>query len=212
VVRVDARSGRRRGRPIVLPVEPVAIAAGEGAVWVAQQDPAGGAAVLTRIDPATHRVTNTLTVPGGINDVRAGLGWVWVVVRTGTTLLKVDPETLVVRKAIPVGAKALRADVGAGWVWVTNHDDDSVARIDPRSGEVFPIPVPRKPFGIAVRGRYVWVACFLAGTLARIDTRSFRPVGTPVPVGFNPVDVVAGRDAVWVADRTGDTVTQVTYR
>jgi hypothetical protein len=56
------------------------------------------------------------------------------------------------------------------------------------------------------------VACFLAGTLARIDTRSFRPVGTPVPVGFNPVDVVAGLDAVWVADRTGDTVTQVTYR
>jgi DNA-binding beta-propeller fold protein YncE len=212
VVRVDAGSGRRRGRPIVLPEEPVAIDAGEGAVWVAQQDPAGGAATLGRIDPATNRVTDTLVVPGGINDVSAGLGSVWVVVRTGVTLLKVDPETLVVRSAIRVGPKALRADAGAGWIWVSNHDDDSVSRIDPRSNEVSLIGAPRKPFGIAVRGRSLWVAGFLDSTLQRIDTRSSRPVGAPIGVGFNPVDVVAGPDAVWVAGRSDDTVTQVAYR
>jgi DNA-binding beta-propeller fold protein YncE len=212
VVRVDADDGSRRRRPIVLPVAPAAIDAGEGAVWVAEQDPAGGPATLTRIDPAGNRVSGTLAVPEGINDVRAGLGAVWVVVRSGTTLLKVDPRTLQVRKVIPVGPKALRADVGDGWVWVTNHDDDSVARVDPRSGEIFPIGVPRKPFGIAVRGRYVWVASFFDSTLARIDTRSFRVVGTPIPVGTNPVDVVAGPDAVWVAGRGDDSVTQVAYR
>jgi DNA-binding beta-propeller fold protein YncE len=212
VVRVDADDGSRRRRPIVLPVAPAAIDAGEGAVWVAEQDPAGGPATLTRIDPAGNRVSGTLAVPEGINDVRAGLGAVWVVVRSGTTLLKVDPRTLQVRKVIPVGPKALRADVGDGWVWVTNHDDDSVARVDPRSGEIFPIGVPRKPFGIAVRGRYVWVASFFDSTLARIDTRSFRVVGTPIPVGTNPVDVVAGPDAVWVAGRGDDSVTQIAYR
>jgi streptogramin lyase len=212
VVRVDAGDGRRRRPPIVLPVEPVAIDAGEGAVWVAEQDPAGGPATLVRIDPARNRVSGRYPVPEGINDVRAGLGAVWVVARSGTTLLKIHPQTLQVRKAIPVGPKALRADVGAGSVWVANHDDDSVLRVDPRSGEVFPIGVPRKPFGIAVRGRYVWVASFFDSTLARIDTRTSRPVGTPIPVGFNPVDVVAGPDAVWVAGRGDDTVTQVAYR
>ena len=212
VVRVDADDGRRRRPAIVLPVALVALDAGEGAVWVAEQDPVGGPATLTRIDPEGNRVSGTRPVPEGINDVRAGLGAVWVVVRSGTTLLKVDPKTLQVRKVIPVGPKALRADVGAGSVWVTNHDDDSVVRVDPRSGEVFPIGVPRKPFGIAVRGRYVWVASFFDSTLARIDTRTYRLVGTPIPVGFNPVDVVAGPDAVWVAGRGDDTVTQVAYR
>jgi streptogramin lyase len=212
VVRVDAEDGRRRRPPIVLPVEPVAIDAGEGAVWVAQQDPAGGPATLVRIDPAGNRVSGRRTVPGGINDVRAGLGAVWVVVRSGSTLLKVDPRTMQVRRPIPVGPKALRAEVGAGWVWVTNHDDDSIARVDPRSGEVSLIGAPRKPFGIAVRGRSVWVTGFLDSTLQRIDTRSSRPVGEPILVGHNPVDVVAGPDAVWVAGRSDDSVTQVAYR
>ncbi len=212
VVRVDAEDGSRRRPPIELPAEPVAIDAGEGAVWVAEQDPAGGPATLVRIDPARNRVTDRVRVPEGINDVRAGLGAVWVVVRSGTTLLKVDPRTLQVRRPIPVGPKALRADVGAGGVWVTNHDADSVARVDPRSGEVVPIGVPRRPFGIAVRGRYVWVAGFLDSVLARIDTRTLRVVGTPIPVGISPVDVVAGPDAVWVAGRGDDSVTQVAYR
>jgi DNA-binding beta-propeller fold protein YncE len=212
VVRVDAEDGRRRRPPIVLPVEPVAIDAGEGAIWVAEQDPIGGPATLVRIDPASNRVTGRQPVAEGINDVRAGLGAVWVVARSGSTLLKIDPQTMQVRRPIPVGPKALRADVGAGGVWVTNHDDESVARVDPRSGEVSLVGAPRKPFGIAVRGRSVWVVGFLDSTLQRIDTRSFRPVGAPIPVGRNPVDVVAGPDAVWVAGRSDDSVTRVAYR
>jgi virginiamycin B lyase len=211
-VRLRTRDGRRSRRPIVLPVEPRAIAAGAGSVWVAEQDGDGGPASLTQIDPETNAVVGRLAVPQGINDVQAGLGAVWVVVRDGVTLLKVDPATRAIVARTPVGPKALRADVGAGAVWVTNHDDDSVSQIDPRTGEVVTIAVGRKPFGLVARGRWVWVACLADNVLTRIDARARRVVGEPVPVGLNPVGVAAGDGSVWVASRADDTVTRVDYR
>jgi YVTN family beta-propeller protein len=61
-------------RTITVGERPVDLAAGEGGVWVAN---AGGHTV-TRIDPATNRVTRTIDLHNPPAGVAVGPGRVWV--------------------------------------------------------------------------------------------------------------------------------------
>ena len=110
-----------------------------------------------------------VTIPEGINDVRAGHGAVWVLGRQEATLVKLAPRDLRVLSRRPVGPKSLQLDLSARHLWITSYDDDSVARVDRVTGKTVTIGVPSKPYGIAVGRDSVWVACFGAHSLVRID-------------------------------------------
>ena len=63
----------RSPRRFPVGTEPTAIAAGEGAVWVAN----GGDGTLARIDPGTRRVTETIEVGGSPSALAIADGSVW---------------------------------------------------------------------------------------------------------------------------------------
>lgn len=85
---------------------PGAIAAGEGAVWVANY----GDGTITRVDPARGQVVATIVVGGRPTAIAAGAGAVWVHDQMGGGLSRIDPATNGVTassiEGVPVAATA----------------------------------------------------------------------------------------------------------
>jgi YVTN family beta-propeller protein len=138
---------------------------------------------LTRIDPATNRVTKTISLAsagsGAIGVVAAG-GDVWVGEHDGTpvtSIVKVDPSTMKIVDVIPVGDETEAGPQwvasGAGSIWTDVASLHAVVRIDPKTDAV----------------------------LATI----------PVPGGCG-AEMVATDDALWLANGGGDGCTSGIYR
>jgi streptogramin lyase len=92
------------------------IAAGEGSVWVG--DSAGGA--IRRIDPGTRKITDSLDLQEGANEVAIGDGAVWALDGALETVMRIDPATnefsgRPVRVAVGGPARLVTGD-GAAWV------------------------------------------------------------------------------------------------
>ncbi len=199
----DARTGRPLGSAAVPQHPCAAMDEGFGAVWTATCEPSG----VSRIDPATGRVTGRVELPmtsDGESSVGAGEGAVWVLVDGSACRLcmvaRIDPQTLKVtgRYPVPGGASAVRA--GLGGVWVTNASDDTVIRLDPASGKVVAtIPVASGPRFFDVGAGGVWVMAQTAGAACRIDPSGNRLVGCWQidPAGVQGGDLTVGDGFVW---------------
>ncbi|MBA3718003.1 MAG: hypothetical protein H0W87_07245 [Actinobacteria bacterium] len=173
---------------------PCGIAAGFGAVWVAND----GGGTLARVDPKTNRVTRRIRVGRGACSVAAGLGFVWVTnYRTGS-IVRVEPRTFRVR-SVKVGAEPFDVLVAAGRVWATAWGDGRLVELDPEGGHVLRrLDVGHYPAGLAVRAGSIWVGFGRSATsVARIDPRSGRimqvPVGVKTPAWFS-----AGTRDLWI--------------
>jgi YVTN family beta-propeller protein len=106
---------------------PTAVAAGEGAVWVANRSVAGNEfstskkpGSVTRIDPETKDVVISIPVGHEPFAIATGGGAVWVANRTDSTVMRIDPRTNKVVKTIKVGGtpEGLAADADELWVSV----------------------------------------------------------------------------------------------
>jgi DNA-binding beta-propeller fold protein YncE len=209
VVRVRATTGHLIGTAIPMQGEPRAIDAGEGGVWVAEQSPTGPDN-LVEIDPHTAAVAGRLSVPEGINDIRAADGAVWVLGRRAPTLIKVSPVSLMPVVRIPkVGRDPQRLAVAAGYVWVTDFGGDEVTRVDPKGPQTVNIPVGSKPYGLHARADGIWVACYGDHTVERIDPKAAHVVGKPIHVGLNPVGVEVSHGSLWVTSVGDNHLTRI---
>ena len=100
------------GTPIIVGRAPVAMAFGEGAIWVANRDSSS----VTRIDLDTNAKT-TLGVPFP-TAIAVGAGSVWVASMKLRRVFRIDPETYDGQE-IKVGNSPAGIAVYAGAVWVT---------------------------------------------------------------------------------------------
>ena len=124
---LDANSGATLATVPTGP-SPRFLTAGAGAVWTLNQ----GDGSVSRIDPATNKVSATIEVgvPGEGGDIAVGEGYVWVTA-IGKPLSKIDPaNNRVVAQYVGKGGEALR--VGLGSLWLSNHEFHEVWRIDPK--------------------------------------------------------------------------------
>jgi len=171
VLRLDRRSGQ--------PVETVRVAGGggevavgAGAVWTAGEacigrhpddpDVCVTEPRVSRIEPASGRVTATIPIPlprgvGRDTALTSGLavgeGAVWVAIGwdpwTGE-VLRIDPRTNAIAARIPTGGYVGELRLGAGSVWVLSHPEytdetrvrgASLLRIDPATNAVAATPI-----------------------------------------------------------------------
>ena len=182
---------------------PSNVAVGEGAVWVLNTE----RAVVTRIDPATKRVTGTFKPRGFPTDIAAGEGAVWIGNGAGkrgdgtSRIDRVDPRTQKTTHTVKLpGGEALPnwgfrgIVVGAGAVWAINPDG-TISRIDPDTGRRV-ANVDIEADGLAASGDEIWV---LDGQAAvRIDPRTNKP-GQRVEIGSPVLSAIAvGGGYVWV--------------
>jgi len=133
--------------------DPVAIAFGAGAVWIANQ----GDNSVSKFSVTTDSTVAGVSVGQGPSGVAVGGGAVWVSDTDDDAVSRVDPTSRASR-TIEVGRGPVGIAYGASAVWVANSKDGTVSRIDPATGKVVKtIKVGGSPVGIAVGGGLVWV-------------------------------------------------------
>jgi serine/threonine-protein kinase len=115
VIELDAG---HKVRTITVGPGPVAIAVGQGALWVACFD----ADVVWRIDipgPGQPGTPTSIPVGDGPADVAVGEDAVWVLNRNDGTVSRIDPDRNEVVATIAIGREPRRIAAGGKAVWVT---------------------------------------------------------------------------------------------
>ena len=204
VAAIDAESNRLVA-DVPVGKAPGRIAAGEGAVWVADETDE----TVSRIDPERGLVVQSTAVGSGPSGIAVGGGAVWVVNGLDGTVSRISTETNQVVDTVSLGNGARDVAVGEGGVWVTNVHDRTVSRIDARSGRVLAtIPTPAAPAEIAVANGAVWVTNEAQGSVSRLDPGRNAVVDT-INVGNGPSGIATGASSVWVVNRLDATVSRI---
>lgn len=199
---VDAHSGRLVAETGV-GATPTAVAAGEGAYWVANAE---GHSV-SRVDPGTNAVVQTIQVGTGPSGIATGGGAVWTVNSLDGTVSRIDPGTNTVVDTIDVGNEPLGIVYAAGSVWVANTGDNTITRIDPNSGKrpkTLPVAATELAFGAGT----LWASERAAGKVVRIDPKTGKQVGS-IQVGNGPTGIAFGQGSAWVANSLDETVSRI---
>jgi YVTN family beta-propeller protein len=209
VTRFSAARRRQVGAPVVVAGQPVAVAVTPSAVWVGSRTGAkSGQRIhpLTKLDPRTGALLNTVPIERGIEDLTVGAGAVWVTNRFNDTVTRVNLRTGR-QDVLQVGSDPRGVDVGGGYVWVANEGGGTVSRIDPRTNDVAEIDVGMDPRGIAASSRAVWVSGTTASEVQRLDRRG-RRVGEPVETDLNPFRLALSDRRLWLT-AVGDGTVQL---
>ncbi len=186
--------------------DPVGLAFGGGALWVANRSDGS----VSRLDPGTHTVIQTIDVGAAPEALTVTAGDVWVANFADDTVSRINLTTNKVVDTIGVGNGPAAIGSGPSGVWVANSGDNTIQRIDPLTGQRGePIGVGDGPDGIAVGARSVWVANGRDGTVSRIDPRTGEEISSPVRVGSGPKGIALSGDEVWVANQGSTSVSRI---
>jgi hypothetical protein len=210
LTRVDARTGRVVGTPLVLPPgNPFAVAADGTSVWVGSRGSRNRNPVqqVLKVDKASMRVTAEIPVSRGVIDVAVGDDAVWVTNTRGSSVTRIAKRTAQ-QQEIRVGSQPKGVAVGGGGVWVANSGDGTVSRVDEGDGfRVATRAVGSAPQLITFGDGGAWVTLRDDSEVVRLDTRA--RVTARVPVETNPFALSIGGSRVYVASLYGDVVQAV---
>ena len=194
--------------PSQLIINPGDIAAGAGAVWVAD------GASLYRIVPGLTGQTVTrpfATLPHGglIGDVVTAGGAVWVDDTTNGTVHRYAATTGRASAAVTVGHTAGVMTAGDGGLWVADPDTHTVSRISLTRNRVNTVvTLPGPPTHLATYDDGLWVT---DGT-GRVNTVDPDGRIRTVRVGGQATGVAAADGSVWVASTATGTLSRINPR
>ncbi|MGH9197217.1 MAG: hypothetical protein ACRD1T_15945, partial [Acidimicrobiia bacterium] len=186
---------------------PIAIAVGEGSVWVGKYEGTGKQTnyTIARVDPETSEVVATIPVNGRPDDLVTDEGSLWAALSfhpaEGGEVVQIDPVTNEIEgQPIPTEGRPSALAIGGGSVWVTTSNG-AVLRIDPQLHQVVAeLEIEDQPV-LAAAGDSVWVAN-TPGDVSRIDLESNRTVDPPTRVGWNVVGIAVDEYGVWLTQVT----------
>jgi hypothetical protein len=185
VTRIDPASGRVTAHIRTPRMTVLSDAAGlDGRIWVSSGGFGGRSGdVLYEIDPATNRVTRTVSVPGQPSAMTAGDGYLWVDVhRHGAELRPFDPRTGTFGRPVVTEMEQLgQPAYGLGFVWVTSAEPwGRVWKVDPAtmrasillqtaSAPGQPLYSSGGPDGVTIAADSVWLSFVNATEIARVS-------------------------------------------
>ena len=186
-------SGGRMGAPVSVG-SPVGLAYGDGSVWAVNS----AEDTLSRINPATHAVVQTIPVGSAPTAVTVTGKDVWVTNSGDATVSQINTASNTVVQTILVGNVPVAIASGPSGVWVANQGDDTVDRINPATGTVTMrnIEVGGLPDGVAAGPHAIWVANGQDGTVTRIDPATGEVSG-PISVGAGPASRSPRQPSGW---------------
>ena len=168
--------------------------------------------VLT--DSASMHIGNIIPIddgfPFGLAFARQSL---WVLLRRTSflppgSILEIDPvRGQIVGKPIQVDFDPWSFAVTEDAIWVAKNGPAAIVHIDPETQQVVAtVEIDANLVAADVHG--VWVSgagenAAHANTTWRVDPLTNQLVGTPIPVGIEPLQMVAGANAVWVGAHSG---------
>ncbi|MGH2970191.1 MAG: protein kinase domain-containing protein, partial [Solirubrobacteraceae bacterium] len=178
------------------------VAAAGNAIWVADDD----RGTVSRLDPETHTVRQTIEVGHGPSALAADRNGVWVTNRQDGRLLQIASSTneIVMRKKLGGGPSDVC--LAGGLVWIAMPATRRVLRFDegePRE----PVRLEVQPERLACGEGAVWASSEAEGRVVQINPESGRPVRT-VEVGIGAGALAAEGGGVWVANGLTGTVSR----
>jgi ABC-type transport system substrate-binding protein len=186
---------------------PSDVAAGAGAVWVANAD--GGS--VSRIDRRTRTPRQTIPVGAGPIAVAVGAGGVWTANSLDGTVSWISPATNLEVERIPVGNGPTGVCVAGGVVWIAVSDDHAILRFDPVSRRRKTTTLEDMPTQLACGGGFVWASSESAGTVTQISVADGGVVHR-IPAGGGASGLAWGAGALWVANTREGTVSRIDPR
>ena len=118
---------------------PLALAAGEGSIWVLDFSTGN----LVRIDPNTARVTGRLQLPAEPERVAVGNGKVWVTAccdraTPNQRLYRIDPQALTIEHEVALPGQGASENVGlnANGIFITGEQFTTMVQVDPSGTRV----------------------------------------------------------------------------
>ena len=203
---IDAEHGRISAT-VGVGSAPNGVAAGDGAIWVANTDDN----TVARVDDKTKSLRQTIPVGGSPSGVAVSPGAVWVANATDGTVSRIDPTlSQVVGEPIDVGNGPTAVAYGEKKIWVANSADGTVSEIDPIQGEVErTLPGAVGVTALTVAFGAVWGVAPTSGGVIRLE-----PGGdsTSISVGNDPHAITAAAGAIWVTNRQDGTVSKIDPR
>ena len=164
---------------------------------------------IVRIDTDTNEIVDSIPVGREPAAIVASPDAVWVANERDATLTRVDLRTRELRTIGGVEDVAFLTRDNRGNVYASAWDHPYVWRIDPRTIEVAErYRVRTRALDLAVGGGSLWVVDRLANAVVRIDLArgSVRDV---IPVGRDPLLIVFGYGALWVANSDDGSVSAI---
>jgi YVTN family beta-propeller protein len=188
---------------------PGPVSAGSGSIWVGNLEDKS----LTRIDPASRAVVDTISLDATPTGVAFGAGSVWVAHGLTGQLSRLDPQLGGIR-TFDVARTELRSVVGAvafgvDAVWAV-YSDATFARLDPASERLRRTFAGSRPTAVVEGGGAVWIVSSGDSTVYRFTPATFLagPIGR-TNVGRRSTAIAYGQGAVWVTSRGDDVVTRI---
>jgi virginiamycin B lyase len=171
---------------------------GFGSIW----SPSCGKKVLTRIDPATAKVTAEIPADPANSEggITAGAGSIWMVIKP-SSLIRVDPETnkIVSTLALPSGSE--NPAFGDGFIWISSFEHNQLLKVDPSSNSIVAtIAIGSRPRFLTIGDGSVWTLHQGDGSISRVDMKSGKVVAT-IQAGLSGPggDISFGDGYLWAA-------------
>jgi DNA-binding beta-propeller fold protein YncE len=201
-------------RPSVSPTEPVNTSLPIQTSVSATSHPLPTPVLHVLTDSASMHIGKIIPIsdgfPEGLVFARQRL---WVLRRRTSflppgSILEIDPDSgQIVGKPIQVDFDPWSFAVTEGAIWVAKNGPATVVHIDPETRQIVAtIDIDASLVAADVHG--VWVSgagenAVNANTTWRVNPLTNQLVGTPIPVGIEPLRMVAGAGAVWVGAHSG---------
>lgn len=182
---------------------PVSVAIGDD-IWVAN----GGSGTLSRLPGGDPNAAEEIEVGGRPSQIALGGGTVWVAYPLGEGIVSLSEDAAPDRKRFTVGRTpaAVAADAEAGYFAAL--DDAAIWIVDGEGPRRLADLDEGFPSSVAIGFGSLWVTDVVSDQLLRVDLAEGR-VEARIDVGTAPTSVIAGEDAIWVANFNDATVTRV---
>jgi ABC-type branched-subunit amino acid transport system substrate-binding protein len=149
VSRIDPRTNEIVAK---VDVRVSSIAAGDGSVWVVDEEG------VAEIDQETNAIAGRTDVKGErLASLAVGAGAVWAADPLGGSVWRIDPRPDDLQRTIPIGLGVNSVTFGEGAVWATNEVANTVYRIDPSTNRAQLVSRMAAPGGVALGETGVWV-------------------------------------------------------
>jgi DNA-binding beta-propeller fold protein YncE len=221
---IDPQTNKLVGQ-VAVGVDPKAIVAGHGAMWVANV----ADQTISRIDPEdTSARARTIPVGDYPSDLALGGTALWVALGPRALVARINPARNVVASPMPALGKGVgclspsaSVAVGAGSVWLACQDVD-LGRFDPstRRGSRVGLDCGLLTSSSSVTPKFsdlafglgsLWVVNQTANSVTRLDPSTCQKLGDPITVGQKPTAIAVGPKTLWIANFHDDTVTRLTF-
>jgi YVTN family beta-propeller protein len=162
--------------------------------------------VLSRIDPASGKVSAEIEVTPNSAACFYAEGAVWITTPEKNLLTRVDPKTNRVTNTIEVGPGPRFLTAGAGSIWTLNQGDGTVSRVDAKTSKLvanIEAGIPGSGGEIAFGAGHVWATVFQI-PITEIDPEKNAVVKQWFGAGGDSIRV--GHGSVWLSNLRNQTL------